>query len=92
MLSPRPAQHRPAEGGYNPSVHTSADWKMLMPALLMLQASPFFEVQAPGGSFAQAEADVEQAFGRAAAWAAGPVKLERAGSHLVIKVAMACIH
>jgi hypothetical protein len=52
----------------------------------MMQVSPFFEVQAPGGSFAQAEADVEHAFGKAAAWAAGPVKLERAGSHLVIKV------
>ena len=56
----------------------------------MSQVSPFFEVQAPGGGFAQAEADLEHAFGKAAAWAAGPVKLERAGSHLVIKVAVAC--
>lgn len=58
----------------------------------MMQVSPFFEVQAPGGGFAQAEADLEHAFGKAAAWAAGPVKLERAGSHLVIKVIMAGTH
>lgn len=58
----------------------------------MSQVSPFFEVQAPGGGFAQAEADLEHAFGKAAAWAAGPVKLERAGSHLVIKVIMTRMH
>jgi hypothetical protein len=56
---------------------------------LPLQASPFIEVQAPRGGRACTAADLEHAHGKAAAWAPGPIKLERAGSHLVIKVLLA---
>jgi hypothetical protein len=56
--------------------------------LLFLQASPFIEVQAArGGGCAYAPAALEHAHnGTTAVWAPGAITLERAGSHLVVKV------
>lgn len=60
---------------------------MIILSVSLLQASPFIKVQAARGDYAYTQAaNVEHGHGKSAAWASKPVTLERAGSHLVIKV------